>query len=74
MKYTITTKDELSVKMMLNAQKYHYALEHITYNIRRNYLKYGDYSESEYELLESVFDDIARHLIDENINLNLDLF
>ena len=72
MKYTITTKDETAVQMMLNAQKYHSALSHITYNIRRNYLKYGDYSESEYEILEQVFDEIARHLTDENINLNLD--
>jgi hypothetical protein len=72
MKYYFKTKDETEATKLINAEKYYNALNEINYNMRRKYLKYGDYSESEYAILEKVFDDIAHHISNEGINLDLD--
>jgi hypothetical protein len=72
MKYHFTTKNETEAIKVINVEKYYNVLNEINYNMRRKYLKYGDYSESEYELLEKVFDDIANYIKNEGINLDLE--
>lgn len=58
MKKIFKTNDKKEALNLLLAEDMASALHEITYTIRRKYLKYGEYSEIEYELLEKVFNDI----------------
>ncbi len=60
--YTIKTRDEFEMKMMLQARGMSVAINRYYDDVLRHYIKYDDsLSDSEYALTEKIRDEIKAH-------------